>query len=160
MRSGFGRCVCFRLDDLFRQNITCELSGIKLSEGYLSGDFIDSERKELILTIPRLKARNPPGQIICATNFDLARGNIVSIDDQHVKFRTDNSVNRFPREILGSIVWIDSEGLVKSLAAEENDPAKDEVERTEVKLKTEQPEKEPAAANKNQIVQVLSLIHI
>ena len=155
LRSGFGRCVCFRLDDLFRQNITCELSGIKLSEGYLSGDFIDSERKELILTIPRLKARNPPGQIICATNFDLARGNIVLIDDQHVKFRTDNSVNRFPREILGSIVWIDSEGLVKSLAAEENDPAKDEIERTEVKLKTEQPEKEPAAASKNQIVQVL-----
>ena len=156
LRSGFGRCVCFRLDDLFQQNITCELSKLKLSEGYLSGDFIDSERKELILTIPRLKARNPPGQIICATNYDLARGNIVSIDDEHVKFRTDNSVNRFSREILSSVVWIDSEGLVKSLASEENDPGKDEVEKTEVKRKADQPkEKEPEAVSKNQIVQVL-----
>ena len=119
LTEGFGRSVSMRLQDMWQQNITCTLSNLKLADGYLSGEFIDRERKELALTIPRLKARNPPGQILCATNFDLARGNIVSINDEHVMFRTDNSVNRYSRDILGSIIWIDTESLIATLAADE-----------------------------------------
>lgn len=150
LTEGFGRCVGMRLNDMWQQSITCTLSNLKLEDGYLSGEFIDSERKELVLTIPRLKARNPPGQILCATNFDLARGNIVSVNDEHVMFRTDNSVNRYSRDILGSIIWIDTESLIASLAADETGEASDEA----VKEK-EEPEVDQASKVKVQVAQVL-----
>ena len=118
--TGFGRSVSIELKDMWNRNITCELENLELADGFLSGEFIDSERKELVLTIPRLKARNPPGHILCATNFDLARGDIVSLNDDFIKFRTDGSVNRYPRDILGSIIWLDTEELVKSLVQQDS----------------------------------------
>ena len=148
LKEGFGRCVSIRLDDSFGMQSSCEIAKLKLLDGFLSGEYIDSKRKELILTIPRLKARNPPGQILCATNFDLARGNIVSMNDDHVMFRTDGSVNRYSRDILGSIVWIDTESLIKSLAAEETElDAGDAAEPVE--------QEKPVVADKRQVAQVL-----
>lgn len=162
LTEGFGRCVSFRADDTFGQQISCELSNLELADGFLSGEYIDSERKELVLTIPRLKARNPPGQILCATNFDLARGDVVSINDDHVMFRTDNSVNRYPRSILGSIIWIDTESLLQSLVSESNEQEPmaemEPVAETEPKAKSAS---EPAATAfesnraKQQVAQVL-----
>jgi len=126
IKEGFGRSVSFQISDTFGMQASCDIENLKLADGFLSGEYIDGKRKELILTIPRLKARNPPGQILCATNFDLTRGNIVSINDDHVMFRTNGSVNRYSRNVLGSIVWIDTEALVKSLAAQETDIAADD----------------------------------
>ena len=152
---GFGRSVSMRMNDMWGQGITCTLSNLELADGFLSGEYIDSERKKLVLTIPRLKARNPPGQILCATNFDLARGNIVSMNDEHVMFRTDNSVNRYPRDILGSIIWIDTESLIASLAAEEATENSDSAENGDLKAKPEAPATKQPPASKGQVAQVL-----
>ncbi len=153
--SGFGRSVSMHLSDMWNQSISCTLSNLELDDGFLSGEFIDTERKDLILTIPRLKARNPPGQILCATNFDLARGNIVSVDDEHVMFKTDNSVNRYSRDILGSIIWIDTESLIASLAADEIGESPDDPEKQEKKETPDEKQSAVASATNGQVAQVL-----
>ena len=155
LTEGFGRCVGMSVNDMWQQSITCTLSNLKLEEGYLSGEFIDSKRKELVLTIPRLKARNPPGQILCATNFDLARGDIVSVNDEHVMFRTNNSVNRYPRDILNSIIWLDTEALIASLAADDADESQDDASKGKDKKKPEEPKVDQASTAKGQVAQVL-----
>ena len=161
LTEGFGRSVSFAMEDKWGMEVSCTLSRLELADGFLSGEFIDNERKELVLTIPRLKARNPPGHILCASNYDLARGNIVSINDEHVMFRADDSVNRYPRSILNTIVWIDSEALIKSLADEQSgddaDDADDAENAAEKKPPVEPEKKELTASDSRQIAQVLML---
>ena len=145
---GFGRSVGFRLNDQWGQNISCTLSNLELSDGFLSGEYIDVKRKELVLTIPRLKARNPPSQILCATNFDLVRGSLVSMDDEHVMFRSGGSVNRYSRDVLSSIIWIDTESLIASLADDELDESAEEAVKEKQKQDSEEPKTSPAATVK------------
>ena len=152
---GFGRSVGFRLNDQWGQNISCTLSDLELADGVLSGEYIDVKRKEMVLTIPRLKARNPPAQILCATNFDLARGNLVSMDDENVMFRSGGSVNRYSRDILGSIVWIDTESLIASLAEDELGEAAENDVKEKQKEDPEEPKANPGADENHQVVQVL-----
>ena len=152
---GFGRSVGFRLNDQWGQNVSCTLSKLELADGFLSGEYIDVKRKELVLTIPRLKARNPPAQILCAKNFDLVRGSLVSMDDEHVMFRSGGSVNRYSRDILGSIVWIDTESLVASLADDELDESAEEAAKEKQKQDSEEPKTSSTAIVKGQVAQVL-----
>ena len=110
--SNRGRGVQFKLNDMHRQNISCTLSDFKLvfsDSG--NGGLVDPERKELLLTIPRLKKRNPPKQIMCATNTDMLRGELVSMDEQFVMFRANNEIQRFPKDIVTSIVWLHADHL-------------------------------------------------
>ena len=152
---GFGRSVGFRLSDQWGQNISCTLSNLELADGALSGEYIDVKRKEMVLTIPRLKARNPPAQILCATNFDLARGNLVSVNDEHVMFRSGGSVNRYSRDVLSSIVWIDTESLIASLAEDELGEAAENAAKDKQKEDPEEPKANPGTDENCQVVQVL-----
>ena len=155
MVEGFGRSVGFRLNDQWGQNISCTLSNLELADGFLSGEYIDVKRKELVLTIPRLKARNPPSQILCATNFDLVRGSLVSMDDEHVMFRSGGSVNRYSRDVLSSIVWIDTESLIASLAEDELGEAAENAAKDKQKEDPEEPKANPGTDENCQVVQVL-----
>lgn len=104
-----GRGVKFELQDYYQQAYRAELTNFRLiypENG--NATLIDPVRRDLLLTIPRLKQKQPPGQIVCANNGDLLRGNLVDLDDQFVRVESDGEEQRFPREIISSIVWLDS----------------------------------------------------
>lgn len=127
-----GRGIRFRLKDLYSQNMRCDFSNFKLGEASSgSSTMIDSERKALLLTIPRLKRLNPPRQIVCATNGDMLRGDLLAIDGQSVKFRANHEDQRFPRAVVDSIVWLHADHLTgKENRSHDSAPAKDRSDET------------------------------
>ncbi len=129
--SNRGRGVQFKLTDMYQQNIKCTLSGFKLNFADSgNGILVDPQRKELLLTIPRLKKKTPPKQILCATNMDMLRGELVAMDDQYVMFRANHQVQRFPRDIVTSIVWLHAEGLADTEADAVSESGKPAVDST------------------------------
>ncbi len=151
-RNNRGRGIMFKLVDMYQQKIKCDVSNFKLMSTSTSNSaVVDSEQKKLLLTIPRLKRLNPPKQILCANNLDMLRGELVSMDDEHIFFRTNNEVKRFAREIVSSIVWLHAEGLAKSeFAADEVKTTTDTSE-----IKTETSNAALVTQTKEQTVQVL-----
>ncbi len=114
MGQSTGRGLKFTLKDLYSQDIRCTFSNFKLRQS-ASGNstHVDPHRKNLMLTVPRLKRLNPPGQIVCATNGDMLRGDLLAMDGQSVRFRANHEDQRFSRNIVESIVWLHAEGLAK-----------------------------------------------
>ena len=109
-----GRGLNFRLKDLYSQNIRCTFSNFKLGQTATGNStLIDPQRKTLMLTVPRLKRLNPPGQIVCATNGDMLRGDLLALDGQSIRFRANQEDQRFPRGVVESIVWLHAEHLAK-----------------------------------------------
>lgn len=109
-----GRGVQFKLLDPFQQKFECELRNFTLlSSSKGNSLLVDDDQKNLLLTIPRLKKNNPPKQVLCATNLDMVRGEMVSLDDQYVMFRANDDVKRFPRQIVSSVVWLHADDLAK-----------------------------------------------
>ena len=109
-----GRGLKFRLKDLYSQNIRCTFSNFKLGQTATgNSSLVDPERKTLMLTVPRLKRLNPPGQIVCATNGDMLRGDLLAMDGQSVRFRANQEDQRFPRGVVESIVWLHADHLAK-----------------------------------------------
>ena len=104
--------------DRHQQNISCDISDLKLLAGPPVSLQVNSKRKEYLLTIPRLKARNLPKQILCANNRDMVRGQLISMTDDFVKFRSNGVVNRYPRNVLTSMVWIDQAAIREQLKTE------------------------------------------
>jgi thiol-disulfide isomerase/thioredoxin len=112
--------------DSFQQNVKCKISNLKMLKGDAVALRVDAKRKEYLLTIPRLKSRNLPKQILCAANRDMVRGQLISMSDQFVMFRSNNVVNRYPRNVLTSMVWIDNQYIRRQLDAETNEGVKNE----------------------------------
>lgn len=82
--------------------------------------FLDENRKELLLTIPRLKKNSAPRNIVCARNADLLRGDVVKLDDRFLHLRSNEEVKQFPRQLISTIVWPDISQLEKEPASENN----------------------------------------
>ena len=114
MGQSSGRGVKFTIKDLYSQDIRCKFSNFKLGQTATGNStLVDPQRKSLLLTVPRLKRLNPPRQIVCATNGDMVRGDLVAMDGQSVRFRTNQEDQRFPRGIVESIVWLHADHLAK-----------------------------------------------
>ena len=110
-----GRGVYFRLNDLYQQKIRCSLSNFKLSKSQAGGSqLMDPDRRDMMLTLPRLKKLNPPRHVLCATNGDMLRGDLLKMDDQFVRFRSSQEEQRFARSVAGSLVWLHAEHLAQS----------------------------------------------
>lgn len=67
---------------------------------------VSTEQRELLLTIPRLRKNNPPQHILRATNGDLLRGELVSLDRESLQFRAKEDVLRFPRKVAEGLIWL------------------------------------------------------
>ncbi len=85
--------------------------------------FLDQNRKELLLTIPRLKKNSAPRNIICARNSDLLRGDVVKLDERFLHLRSNEEVKQFPRGLISTIVWPDISQLNQETASEANEEA-------------------------------------
>ena len=158
--SNRGRGVKFKLNDMYQQGIKCELRNFKLQTATTgNSSMVDAEQKKLLLTIPRLKKLRPPKQILCANNLDMLRGELISMNHEHVTFRANNEVKMFPREVVSSVVWLHADGLAKSeFAAEE--VSEDQVDDSEdsnadSKVEADSTEVSTLVSKQQQTVQVL-----
>ena len=139
--------------DRHQQNMSCKISNLKLLEGSVVRLQINSQRKNYLLTIPRLKARNLPKQILCANNRDMVRGQLISMSEESVMFRSNGVVNKYPRNVLTSMVWIDQAKIREQLATEKED-TKVEPEEAKQELAVEKPT-DVDPADSDQSVQLL-----
>ncbi len=122
-----GRGLKFKINDLYSQNIRCTFSNFKLGQTATGNStLVDPQRKALMLTVPRLKRLNPPGQIVCATNGDMLRGDLLAMDKQSVRFRANQEDQRFPRDVVESIVWLHADNLAKRAKNDDDANAKPE----------------------------------
>ena len=135
-----GRGLQFKLKDLYSRNLRCSFSNFKLGQAATgNSSLVDPERKTLMLTVPRLKRLNPPGQIVCATNGDMVRGDLLAMDGQSVRFRANQEDQRFPRGVVESIVWLHADHLAKR--KKKGDDANAKIEPAEkAKNKTDEQE--------------------
>ena len=70
---------------------------------------VDETKRDLLLTIPRIRKDNPSSHILCAKNGDLLRGRLKLLDKNMVKFESRLDDFSFKREIVSSVVWVHAE---------------------------------------------------
>lgn len=139
-----GNAVSFNLNNM-AGNVKPQVSlkEISISSSSASPIFVDPEKKELLLTIPRLRKDNPPKHILCARNADLLRGELTAMNENRILFQSRLDSFTFERDIVASIVWLHAK-TPKQLEKEKEANEKE---------KDEKPE--PGDAPPAQVVQIL-----
>ncbi|WP_425397337.1 TlpA family protein disulfide reductase [Aeoliella sp.] len=79
---------------------------------------LSEEKRDRLLTLPRMQRKNPPTHLIESKRGDFLRGRLVEMDADHLvmEVRLDNQ--KIDRHLVGRIVWLEDE------AAAEADPPK------------------------------------
>ena len=92
-----------------------EGSGVQISEfeiDNLSGgsirQFIEDEVRQTTLTVPRFRRNNPPTHALIASNGDVLRGRLVSINAEDVQFESRLEPLRINRSRIAAIVQLES----------------------------------------------------
>jgi thiol-disulfide isomerase/thioredoxin len=76
---------------------------------------IAKEKKERLLTLPRMQRDSPPTQLIRAANGDYLRGRLLAMDNNELQVEMRLETKTVPRSNVARIIW---------LHADETDPAK------------------------------------
>jgi thiol-disulfide isomerase/thioredoxin len=87
---------------------------------------IASEKKEVILTVPRMRRDNPPSHVLVARNGDMLRGRLTGLSENTVKFTSRLDDFNFARDRLACIIWLHAEQFLKDKKKAKNDAKKDE----------------------------------
>lgn len=92
-----------------------EGTGVQVSEfeiDNLSGgsirQFIEEEVRQTTLTVPRFRRNNPPTHALIASNGDVLRGRLVSINAEDVQFESRLEPLRINRSRIAAIVQLES----------------------------------------------------
>ena len=103
-----------------------EGTGVQVSEfeiDNLSGgsirQFIEEEVRQTTLTVPRFRRNNPPTHALIASNGDVLRGRLVSINAEDVQFESRLEPLRINRSRIGAIVQLESR---KKESSEQSSP--------------------------------------
>jgi thiol-disulfide isomerase/thioredoxin len=121
-----GNAVSFNLSNMngnAKPQVTLSNISINNSGSGSSPTFVDPEKKELLLTIPRLRKDNPPKHILCARNSDLLRGELTAMNEDRILFESRLDNFTFERQVVSSIVWLHAKTpkqIEKEKEAEEN----------------------------------------
>jgi thiol-disulfide isomerase/thioredoxin len=93
--------------ELQRDMLTISSFRLGRSGGLAGTVQIDQEKKNLVLTVPRNRKKDPPAHVLVAQNGDLLRGKLEKLDQHGVQFssRLDNFT--FTRDRVAGIVWLD-----------------------------------------------------
>ncbi len=137
-----GNAVSFNLSNMNgngKPQVTFGDISINNSGSSASPTFVDPERKELLLTIPRLRKDNPPKHILCARNSDLLRGELTAMDENRILFQSRLDGFTFERDVVASIVWLHAK-TPKQLEKEAKD---------------KETQKEKPVVSENQVVQII-----
>ncbi|MFO1020094.1 MAG: TlpA disulfide reductase family protein [Planctomycetales bacterium] len=72
---------------------------------------LDETKRDRLLTLPRMQRNNPPTHLIVATNKDILRGRIVSLDENNLRVELRLDQREIPRDRIGQIIWLHSDEL-------------------------------------------------
>ena len=142
-----GNAVSFNLSNMngnAQPQVTLSNISINNTGSGSSPTFVDPEKKDLLLTVPRLRKDNPPKHILCARNSDLLRGELTAMDTERILFQSRLDNFTFDRSVVSSIVWLHAK-TPKQIEKEKEAEEKAKAE------KANQTDSEPDA----QIVQIL-----
>ena len=101
--------------------------------------FIQRDKLEHLMTIPRLQKKDPPTHILCGRNRDFLRGKLTGLDRNKVRFQSQRDDFVFERDLVSSLVWLHAN------PTDENSGENQEEEKT----------KDLDPNDSNQVVQVL-----
>ncbi len=67
---------------------------------------IAKEKRDRLLTLPRMQRDSPPTQLIRAVNGDYLRGRLVAMDDKNLQVEIRLETKTIPRENVARIIWL------------------------------------------------------
>ncbi|TWT56057.1 TlpA family protein disulfide reductase [Allorhodopirellula solitaria] len=68
---------------------------------------IEAVRRERLLTVPRVRKKNPPTHLIVAVNDDVMRGRLVRVTQDTVEVETRLDTIPIDRAVVAQIIWLD-----------------------------------------------------
>lgn len=100
---------------------------VNQTSGGLATPRISAEKKELILTVPRMRRESPPSHVLVARNGDMLRGRLTTLNQENVTFTSQLDDFNFARERLACIIWLHADQLKKDAADKSVDDKKIDV---------------------------------
>ncbi|WP_161604655.1 TlpA family protein disulfide reductase [Roseiconus nitratireducens] len=107
---------------------------------------VDPVDRERLLTVPRIRKKNPPTHLIVATNGDLLRCRLIRLSDETLEVQTRLETIEIPRSVVSKIIWLWEKAPESDDDAEETDPKETEVDEAPQNLADDDASKEPEAA--------------
>ena len=72
----------------------------------LGAGFAAAGDVEMILKLPRNRLKDPPACVLCSSNGDLLRGNLLRLDRDELSFKSRYEEITMPRSDLAALVWL------------------------------------------------------
>jgi len=72
---------------------------------------VGKEKRERILTLPRMQKGSPPTQLIRSTNGDYLRGRVVAMDEASLQVEVRLETKAVPRDRVARIIWFHADEL-------------------------------------------------
>ena len=71
---------------------------------------IARQKKERLLTVPRMQRDNPPTQLIRSADGDYLRGRLIAMDETQLQVEVHLETKTVPRESVARIIWLHPDG--------------------------------------------------
>lgn len=84
---------------------------------------IEAARRDRLLTVPRVRKKNPPTHLIVAVNGDVMRGRLVGVGDDTVEVETRLETIPIKRSVVAQIIWLDDRSADESDETEDDSAA-------------------------------------
>ncbi len=68
---------------------------------------IEATRRDRLLTVPRIRKKNPPTHLIVAVNGDIMRGRLVGANEDTIEVETRLERIAIKRSVVAQIIWLD-----------------------------------------------------
>jgi peroxiredoxin len=72
---------------------------------------ISQDKRERLLTLPRLLKDDPPTHILGSVNGDYLRGRLLEVGAAAVRFEVNSNERAFPRSLISRIIWLHPDEL-------------------------------------------------
>jgi hypothetical protein len=110
---------------------------VKAWERAKSRDDLNADKRERLLTLPRMQRPNPPTHLVESIDGDLIRGRLQSMDADSMTLEVRLEPKQIPFERVARIIWLD--------APKKDDPKKDDPKKVEAAARPEEQPAQPAA---------------
>ncbi|WP_068141324.1 TlpA family protein disulfide reductase [Roseimaritima ulvae] len=80
----------------------------------LSGNPVADERKQRLLTVPRMRRKNPPTHLIVSIDGDYLRGRLQSMNEDTLSIETRLDTQQIPRQYVAQVIWLHEDEILQS----------------------------------------------
>ncbi len=132
----YGDCVPCEVESIDENGLTfrspstdstfvkhAQIQALELMPG-VAANTIRKDKKERLLTLPRMQRNNPPTQLIRSVDGDYLRGQVLGMDEKFVYLELRLETKKLPRERIARILWLYSEDTqpYEPLAGQSGEP--------------------------------------